>query len=147
MHPIHPMVVHFPIALLIVSVIFDLIATRWRHKSFQDAGFYTLIAGLLGAAAAVLTGALAEEVVEDKGIPESVLEIHEALGYATLFFFIGLLALRLLMRWQLIKEIPTLYLAMGFVGIVILAAAGYFGGSLVYDFGAGVAGTMQEAPP
>lgn len=147
MHPIHPLAVHFPIALLITSVVFDLLAVRWPHKSFQDAGFYTLIAGLLGAVAAVLTGALAEEVVEDKGIPESVLEIHEALGYATLFFFIGLLALRLLMRWKLIKEIPALYLTMGFVGIVILAAAGYFGGSLVYDFGAGVAGTMQEAPP
>lgn len=138
MHPIHPMVVHFPIALLITSVAFDFLAMRWRHKSFQDAGFYTLIAGLLGAAVAVLTGAMAEEVAEDKGIPESVLEIHEALGYATLLFFIGLLALRLLMRWKLIKEIPALYLAMGVAGIMILSAAGYFGGSLVYDFGAGV---------
>ena len=138
MHPIHPMVVHFPIALLITSVVFDFLATRWRHKSFQDAGFYTLIAGLLGAAVAVLTGAMAEELAEDTGIPESVLEIHEALGYATLLFFIGLLALRLLMRWKLIKEIPALYLAMGVAGIMILSAAGYFGGSLVYDFGAGV---------
>jgi len=138
MHPIHPMVVHFPIALLITSVVFDFLATRWRHKSFQDAGFYTLVAGLLGAAVAVLTGAMAEEVVEDKGIPESVLEIHEALGYAAFLFFIGLLALRLLMRWKLIREIPALYLAMGVAGIMILSAAGYFGGSLVYDFGAGV---------
>jgi uncharacterized membrane protein len=132
------MVVHFPIALLTTSVVFDLLSMRWRHKSFQDAGFYTLIAGLLGSAVAVLTGAMAEELAEDKGIPESVLEIHEALGYATLLFFIGLLALRLLMRWKLIREIPALYLAMGVVGIVILSAAGYFGGSLVYDYGAGV---------
>ena len=143
MHPIHPMVVHFPIALLITSVVFDFLATRWRHKSFQDAGFYTLIAGLLGAAVAVLTGAMAEELAEDTGIPESVLEIHEALGYATLLFFIGLLALRLLMRWKLIKEIPALYLAMGVAGIMILSAAGYFGGSLVYDFGAGVSMPVQ----
>ena len=143
MHPIHPMVVHFPIALLITSVVFDFLATRWHHKSFQDAGFYTLIAGLLGAAVAVLTGAMAEELAEDKGIPESVLEIHEALGYATLLFFIGLLALRLLMRWKLISERPALYLAMGVAGIVILSAAGYFGGSLVYDFGAGVSMPVQ----
>lgn len=138
MHPVHPMVVHFPIALLTTSVVFDFLAMRWRHKSLQDVGFYTLIAGLLGAVAAVLTGALAEEAVENKGIPEAVIEIHEALGYATLLFFIGLLALRLLMRWELIREIPALYLAMGVAGIMILSAAGYFGGSLVYDFGAGV---------
>ena len=90
---------------------------------------------------------MAEEAVEGKGIPESVLEIHEALGYATLLFFIGLLALRLLMRWKLITESPALYLAMGVVGIVILLVTGYFGGSLVYDFGAGVAVTMGKTLP
>ena len=118
MHPIHPMVVHFPIALLITSVVFDLLATRWRRESFQEAGFYTLLAGLLGAVVAVVTGAMAEEAAEGKGIPESVLEIHEALGYATLLFFIGLLALRLLMRWGLIRKMPALYLTMGFIGIL-----------------------------
>jgi uncharacterized membrane protein len=145
MHPIHPMVVHFPIALLITSVVFDLLATKC-HKSFHDAGFYTLIAGLIGAAAAVLTGAWAEEVAEGRGIPESVLEIHEVLGYATLLFFIGLLTLRLLMRWGLIREIPALYLTMGFIGIVILTMTGYVGGSLVFDFGAGVGDAIREMP-
>ena len=147
MHPIHPMVVHFPIALLIASVVFDFLATRWRHKSFQDAGLYTLIAGLFGAVVAVGTGAMAEEAVEDMGIPESVLEMHEVLGYATLLFFLGLLALRLLMRWKLLKEMPALYLTMGLVGIVILVMAGYVGGGLVYDFGAGVNLSISEYAP
>jgi uncharacterized membrane protein len=146
MHPIHPMVVHFPIALLITSVVFDLLATRWCHKNLQDAGFYTLIAGLVGAAVAVLTGAIAEETAENLGIPESVLGIHEGLGYATFVFFIGLLALRLLMRWKLIKDMPALYLTMGFVGVVILTVTGYVGGSLVYDFGAGVGDAIREMP-
>jgi len=147
MHPIHPMVVHFPIALLITSVVFDLLATRWRRESFQEAGFYTLLAGLLGAVVAVVTGAMAEEAAEGNGIPEPVLEIHEALGYATLLFFIGLLALRLLMRWGLIRKMPALYLTMGFIGVVILTMAGYVGGSLVYDFGAGVGDAMRETMP
>jgi uncharacterized membrane protein len=146
MHPIHPMVVHFPIALLIISVLFDSMATRWRHKSFQDAGFYTLLAGLVGAAAAVITGAIAEEAAENRGIPESVLEIHEGLGYATLLFFIGLLALRLLMRWKLMRDMPALYLTMGFVGVVILTVTGYVGGSLVFDFGAGVGDAIRGMP-
>jgi uncharacterized membrane protein len=146
MHPIHPMVVHFPIALLMVSVLFDMMATRWRHQSFQDAAFYTLLVGLVGAAVAVITGAIAEESAENRGIPESVLEIHEGLGYATFIFFIGLLALRLLMRWKLIKDIPALYLTMGFIGVVILTVTGYVGGSLVYDFGAGVGDAIRGMP-
>jgi uncharacterized membrane protein len=147
MHPIHPMVVHFPIALLIISVLFDAMATQWRHKSFQDAGFYTLIAGLIGAAAAVLTGAWAEEVAEGKGIPESVLEIHEALGYATLALFIGLLGLQLLMRRGVVREIPALYVIFGLIGVVVLLVTGYYGGVLVYDFGAGVNLPMSDSLP
>jgi len=137
-HPIHPVVVHFPLALLSASVLFDLLARRWRRESFQETGFYVLIAGLLGAVVAVVTGGLAEDAVKHRGVPHAALEVHETLAYATLYFFIGLLALRLLMRWKLIREMPLLYLVMGVVGILILAATGYFGGSLVYDYGAGV---------
>lgn len=33
MHPIHPILVHYPIALLTASVIFDLLGMRWRPES------------------------------------------------------------------------------------------------------------------
>lgn len=147
MHPIHPMIVHFPIALLITSVVFDLLATRWRPGSFREVSFYTLIAGLLGAVAAVITGSLAEEQVEESGVPGWILELHETLGYATLWLFIGLLALRLLMRWGLLREIPVLRIAMGVVSIGVLAVTGYSGGILVYGFGAGVNLAISEYVP
>lgn len=147
MHPIHPMVVHFPIALLTVSLLFDLISMRWKSASFRDAGLYTLLAGLLGAAAAVVTGAIAEETVEDSDIPEALLNIHETLGYATLALFIGLLGLRLLMRRGVVREIPALYVTLGFIGVVVLLVTGYYGGVLVYDFGAGVNLPMSDSLP
>ena len=145
MHPIHPMAVHFPIALLMASVLFDLAATRWRHGSFREAGFYTLILGVLGAILAVLTGAIEEEAAEEAGIPESVLEIHETLGYATLALFGALLVIRLAVRLRWMRERPALYLTLGLLGVVIVAATGFYGGSLVYDFGAGVAATVTES--
>jgi uncharacterized membrane protein len=147
MHPIHPMVVHFPIALLTVSLLFNLISMRWKSASFRDAGLYTLIAGLLGAVAAVVTGSIAEETVEDSDIPEALLNIHETLGYATLALFIGLLGLQLLMRRGVIREIPALYVTYGFIGVMVLLVTGYYGGVLVYDFGAGVNLPMSNSLP
>lgn len=138
MHPIHPMLVHFPIALLSVSVLCDFVAVRWHPQDCRTAGSFTLLLGLAGAAASVISGHFAEEAVEHSGVPEQVLEIHEKLGFAVFWLFAGLLGLRVLERLGWIKERPFLTLGFGLVGTVVLFVASYYGGSLVYDYGAGV---------
>jgi uncharacterized membrane protein len=147
MHPIHPMVVHFPIALLMASVFLDLLTVRWHQIGFRQASLYTLIGGLAGAVVSVITGSLAEELVEKSGVPKAALDLHETLGYATLWLFVGLLAIRLIMSRGWLREIPALSIGVGLVGVVILAATGYYGGSLVYEFGAGVARTLLKIGP
>ncbi len=139
MHPIHPMLVHFPIALLSVSVLCDFVAVRWRPQDSRSAGFYTLVLGLVGAMASVISGHMAEETVEHSGAPEQILEIHEKLGFAVFWLFAGLLGLRVVERLGWIKERPFMTLGFGLVGTVVLFVASYYGGSLVYDYGAGVA--------
>src|ERR1700759_2299570 len=55
-HPLHPMLVAFPIGLLVTSFVFDLIA-RWRDvSSLAAAAWYCMIAGLVGAAIAAIPG-------------------------------------------------------------------------------------------
>lgn len=136
------MAVHFPIALLSASVLFDLFASRWRADELRAASLYTLIFGLAGALVSVITGAIAEEAAEHSGVPERVLEIHETLGFATFWVFTGLLGLRVTTWLGWIRERPILSLALGFAGVVVLLVASYYGGSLVYDYGAGV--TLQR---
>ncbi|HEY5626383.1 MAG TPA: DUF2231 domain-containing protein [Nitrospira sp.] len=138
MHPIHPMLVHFPIALLSVSVFFDFLALRWRQDECRTVGLYTLVVGLAGAAAAVVSGHMAEEAVEHSGVPESILELHEGLGFATFWMFLGLLGWRFITAIGLVEERRPISLALGIVGVAVLLAASYYGGSLVYDYGAGV---------
>jgi uncharacterized membrane protein len=138
MHPIHPMLVHFPIALLSASVFFDLLAFRWRQEECRTAALYTLVLGLAAAAAAVISGHMAEEAVEHSGVPELVLELHEKLGFVTFWMFAGLLGLRMAEWLGWIAERPTLRIAVEVGGVVVLFVASYYGGSLVYDYGAGV---------
>ena len=140
MHPLHPMAVHFPIALLSASVLFDLLSSRWRQKDMRIVSLYTLILGLAGALIAVLTGAAAEEAVEHSGVPEWVLEIHETLGFTTFWVFAGLLGLRAADWFGWIRERRSLSISLGLGAVAVLIIASYYGRSLVYDFGAGVAG-------
>lgn len=139
MHPIHPMAVHFPIALLSASVLFDLLSSRWQSDGLRAASWSMLLLGLGGAVVAVITGAIAEEAVERSGVPKRVLEIHETLGFATLWVFAGLSGLRIAEWLGWIRERRVLRIVLGLGAVALMFIASYYGGSLVYEFGAGVA--------
>lgn len=139
MHPIHPMVVHFPIALLSASVLFDLLGGKWRSQDFHAASLYSLVLGMAGAVIALASGAMAEEAVEHSGIPVRALEIHEALAFASTAMFAGLLGLRVgqWLGWMQARRPVTV--GLGAAAAVLLFVASYYGGDLVYGYGAGVA--------
>lgn len=73
----------------------------------------------MSAGLAVATGKLEEDVAEQTGVPEWVLELHESLGSVTLVVFVVLLGLHLVMRWGWLKEIRFLTLGLGVIGIVV----------------------------
>ena len=146
MHPIHPMLVHFPIALLSAAVFFDLLGGKWRPEECRIAGLYTLVLGFAGAAVSVASGAMAEDAVEHSGVPERAIEIHEMLGFAAFWVFAGLLGLRLATGLGWIREQRMVSLLLGIAGVVVMLVASYYGGSLVYDYGAGVTGYPAKAP-
>lgn len=137
-HPLHPMLVHFPIALLLTSLAFDLLSVRWQSDRFRITSLHTLVAGLLGTVLALLTGGIAEEAVEHSGVPEGPLDLHESLAFATFWIFVVVLGLRMAMRWGMINDRYWLTIVLAGIGTVILLITSYYGGSLVYDFGAGV---------
>ncbi|HNV27027.1 MAG TPA: hypothetical protein PKI21_12190 [Nitrospira sp.] len=139
MHPIHPMVVHFPIAFLLASLLFDLIALRWRGQECRATSLSLLALGVLAALVALLTGHLAEEAVEHSGtIPKQAIETHEELAFAAFWVFAGLLGVKLLSYWGWMRERALLVLFIGVGGSVLLLVASYYGGDLVYRYGAGV---------
>jgi uncharacterized membrane protein len=115
---------------------------RWRFdggaEQFRETSLSLLILGILAAGAAVLTGHFAEEAVERSGIPKQAIEIHEELGGSVFWIFLGLLGVRLASFWGWVRERPTLVLIIGLGGGLLLLIASYFGGDLVYRFGAGV---------
>lgn len=137
-HPLHPMIVHFPIALLITSVLFDAASHIFKRDSLRDGALWLLILGLVGGIAATIAGDWAEEAAEKAGIAESLIETHETLAFITMGIF-GLLFLwRLFLRNQFTGQLLAMYLLIATVGIGTLTATGYYGGDLVYEQGAGV---------
>ncbi len=141
---LHPMLVHFPIALLITSVLFDAIGAAFRQDSLREGALWLLGLGLLGGLGAVLSGDMAEEVVEKAGIAEALLERHETWAFVTMGIFGVLFVGRVFLRNHFTTLTLAIYLVIALIGIGTLSVTGYFGGDLVYEHGAGVRQAAQS---
>lgn len=140
---IHPMLVHFPIALLFTSVLFDAAGAWFKRDNFRDGGLWLLILGLLGGVAAAIAGDWAEEAAEKAGIAESMIETHQTLAFVTLGIFGVLLLGRLGLRNPFTRKTLAPYFLIAAIGLGTLSATGHYGGNLVYEEGAGVALTHK----
>ena len=85
----HPMVVHFPLVLLPLSVAVDLVGWIGRRPDWHRGAYYLLVLGVLSALTAVFSGN--EAALPFRGDAELVehIEEHEDLATLVLFFFLG----------------------------------------------------------
>lgn len=133
---LHPAITHFPIVLLIASVLLDVYG-RWQPAVRQTA-WITLLLGTISAIPAAITGIIAHIPYEGTAVIEAI-EQHEQLGLLTTAIFIGLTAWRWRSRRSSTeRSVSWLYLAIGIAGLVVLTSAGMTGGNLVYNLGVGV---------
>ena len=145
---VHPIIVHFPIALLLtvpLAVLGAIVFKGWtRHLLVVAAGLVVIGTGF--AALATASGNAAEEFTKGVAGAESVLDRHEDLAELSRNAFIGLsVALTVLaaLVWRLGDRLPrrvalvgmTLYLAAHLVGAGILVNAAHEGGVLVHQLG------------
>lgn len=139
-HPVHPALVHFPIACWSLASVADGVALVW-----QPASLHLLSAMLLAVGCALGTLAAAAGFVELLKVPEGhpaerTLYAHMSLALGSWCLYAGSLFLRIADR-QLIAPDAWALLLSG-AGLLVLLATGWLGGQLVYGHGVGV-GTRE----
>lgn len=127
MPPLHPLIVHFPIALYCVAVLFDGISTFTRKSTLHPATRVLMALSFLGTGAAILTGDWLKNA-RAKFLPHSLLFLHESLAIAFGAWLFILLLLRLRKSWR-----PSwTYLSLAGVGVLLLVLVGHTGGSMAW---------------
>jgi uncharacterized membrane protein/mono/diheme cytochrome c family protein len=127
MPPLHPIVVHFPIALFVMSLLLDAISTYTRKDTYLAASKLILVLSWIGTGAALLTG---DWLKDDRAsfLPRSQISLHENLAIAFALWLTVLVILRIRKTWR-----PRLnYLGLSGVGFVLLLAVGHTGGSMAW---------------
>jgi len=132
---LHPMLVHFPIALVVFGFLADLASVFFKKQSFlPKTGFFLLIIGTLAALAAVLTGALfTSEMSGEAGL---VRETHEMFAWITLGLLVVTSALRIFLKIKKMDESGLKWFVLGLYGFATLSVmlTGFYGGNLVYNY-------------
>jgi uncharacterized membrane protein len=136
-HPLHPAVVHFPIALLLSATAADL---AWVAGLTSDAHLAAILlaGGLTMGLVAMGAGLLDFSRVEEAVVPH-VLQHMAAVGTAWLGYAVALYLRRGVFTGS--AEPGDVSIVVSLVSAVVLALGGWLGGRLVYTFGAGVSAT------
>jgi uncharacterized membrane protein len=157
---LHPLVIHFPIALLLV-VPFLIVVGALRPPEKGQIILYValalMIAGTLGTFLALATGEAAGKIAERTPQIDAVLERHEELAEATrisfsvltVVFAAILLVPRILgkVSGRLISTaLPLVFLLFYAAGMLLLTNTAHNGGRLVHEFGVKAAVTSSPLP-
>ena len=139
---LHPLIVHFPIVLVMTAAAIDVLDAVFRRVPWLAIAATALyVAGALAAVAAYLTGLQAESTVLVPGMAYPVLTAHGQWAVATMCYCLVFGGLRLaLLRARLGRTRTTrvLLLVCGLVGVVLIQQTAERGARLVYEFGTGV---------
>jgi uncharacterized membrane protein len=138
-HPIHPILVVFPIGLWVFALACDLIYHWGAHAPFwKDVSFYAMVGGLIGALAAAIPGFVDYLTIVDRKV--------RRLGTTHLVLNLTAVVLYAVNLWIRNRSLPeaTMPVWLSAGSLVLLSISGWFGGEMVYVHGMGV--EPQRAP-
>jgi len=141
METIHPMIVHFPIALLLTATLISFLAViiKSKREELKIVLYWIMILGALSVLAALASGLYedARGVVHDDAI-HKIMEVHKLLGFIITTAFVSV-TLWFVFRKSKIQYRELLIITLFLVATSsVLVYSAYLGGKMVYEEGTGV---------
>ena len=141
---LHPLVIHFPIVLVLTAAVVDLVDVAFERSAWLKAATTTLyVTGALSLIVAYVTGLQAAGSVLIPGMAYPVITEHRQWALVTMTYCIGIAALRLLVLrgdGGRSRRRRIALLAIGLVSVVLIQQTAERGARLVYEYGTGIIG-------
>jgi uncharacterized membrane protein len=133
---LHPMIVHFPIALIYVGFLAEVVSLFFKsEKCLSKTGFYLLILGALSAFVAWSSGQLFTSEPTQGAIVE-IFGKHKTGALITMLLIISGAAFRIFLLVRKMEETPLKWIAFAlyFLAFAAVTYTGLMGGTMVYDY-------------
>jgi uncharacterized membrane protein len=134
-HPIHPILIAFPLGLLATSLIFDLIYLGNKNGRLADASFWMISAGIIGGLMAAVFG-LIDWIAIPAGTRAKAIGLWHGVGNV-------LVVVLFIVSWSMRYNGPTTApggwaIVLSVLGLLLAVVTGWMGGELVDRMGVGV---------
>jgi uncharacterized membrane protein len=128
-HPIHPMLIVFPVGLLVMAVIFDILRYLTGDQLFSTAAYYDIAAGIVGGLLAAIFG-FTDWLAIPGGTRAKTVGLWHGIGNVTL---VVLFAISWLIRDASPRHQPdSVAFILALAGLVLGLVTSWLGGELVY---------------
>jgi uncharacterized membrane protein len=131
--PLHPKIVHFPIALLVTASVLEILSRWYKKDSWSHAAFIMYVSALIITPIVVATGIWEQARLN---LHHPVLNVHMFFGYSTLVILIlSFPILRFLRNTPAFKNVFLIVLLLLSFTVIM---GNHYGGKMVYKYGVGV---------
>lgn len=142
-HPVHPMLIVFPLGLFATSVAFDIAYLSTDNARWADVAFWMISSGLIGGALAAIFGWIDFLKIPKETRARRIGLFHGGTNVVVMLVFA--------VSWLLRRDAPldpeALAIGLSFAGLAFALVAGWLGGELVDRLAVGVdTGAHLNAP-
>jgi uncharacterized membrane protein len=143
-HPVHPMLIVFPVGLFVTAVIFDILYLATNNTVFSTVSFFIIAVGVLGGLLAAVFGFIDWSALPNDSRAKNIGLWHGIGNFVIVLLFAG----SWFIRWGAPNYVPSsLALTLSFLAGAMAFVTAWIGGELVYRLGVAVdPGANVDAP-
>ncbi|MBE9169579.1 DUF2231 domain-containing protein [Pleurocapsales cyanobacterium LEGE 06147] len=143
--PLHPIVVHFVIAMVFFSFFCDLVGYFTHNIRMFEVSFWNLFVASVAIFLAIIVGQFEAGLAQPYEAVKPVLNLHTLIGWSLAGIVVTITAWRFVIRSRNHQKIPPAYLGMAMFLIVLVTFQVYLGTRLVWVYGLHVEPVVRAA--
>ncbi len=133
--PIHPIVVHFVIAMVFFSFFCDVVGYLTRNRRLLEVSFWNIFVAAIAIFVAIVFGQFEAGIARPYAAARGTLNLHTVLGWSLLAIVVAITAWRFVIRARNPIKIPPAYLGLATFLVCLVSLQMYLGSKLVWVYG------------
>ncbi len=132
---IHPIVVHFVMAMVLFAFFCDIIGYFTRNFRLYEVSWWNMFSATISIFIAIIFGQLEAGLAQPYAAVEPVLNLHTLIGWSLSGIIAAITGWRYVIRTRSPEKLPMPYMGLGLVLVIIVCFQVYLGDELVWVYG------------